>query len=227
MPLSTNMHRISIISSPDSYFCWLHDCYTLDYQRAMAVPNDEEKSTLSLRVTEDQKLLIYSMWAHYDWEVELADVSQASSESVCAQCNGNMAVTTGPNEDPDPVDFHIPPQEGEAECPYCLCQPCVTSECFRQFWWETENYAPNDDNSRFRKEHYKRFWVMLLNRGIWRDPRYLARKATALQQDLGRRETAWTGPQKHPRDLIPKCVLTLVRQWLPNATKPYMGHRWS
>ena len=31
----------------------------------------------------------------------------------------------------------------------------------------------------------------------------------------------------HKRDIMPKCVITLVRHWFPNPGGfPYMGHMW-
>ena len=187
----------------------------------------EGKSVISLKVTEEQKELIYAMWAHNEWNVELAN-DETGNGNLCAQCNRNLPAQLGPEDNIDGHDFHIASQEGEAECPHCLFRPCVTSQCFRQLWWETENHEPCDDNGQFRKEHYKRFWVMLLNRGAWQDPRYQAKKALALQEDANRQHNVWIGPSRsHPRDIMPRCIVSLVRQWLPNATKPYMGHRWA
>jgi len=66
---------------------------------------------------------------------------------------------------------------------------------------------------------------MLFHRGVWQDPRYLAKKEAALSQDLG---NVWAGGRNHKRDLMPKCVIDCVRNWLPNPTgQNYMGHRWS
>ena len=140
--------------------------------------NDEEKSTLSLKVTEEQKLLIYAMWNHNNWEVELVEVPEPRTENVCLHCNANisMAADTEQAGDSNFTDFYIPPNEGETECEHCLCKPCVTSESFRQLWWETENHPANDDNSHYRKNHYRRFWVMLLNRGVWGNPTLLGRQ---------------------------------------------------
>ena len=129
----------------------------------------DEKSTdiLSLRVTQEQRELIYAMWAHYDWDVEIAP-------NLCSGCQGDkppiVTVCCANDDDIGPQDPRIPPIEGEQECPFCLCRPCVTNEQYRQAWWETDNFEPNDKNSSYRKEHYRRFWVMLLIRGVWHDP---------------------------------------------------------
>jgi hypothetical protein len=38
-------------------------------------------------------------------------------------------------------------------------------------------------NSGLRKEHYKRFWTMLLHRGVWNDDRYIVMKVDAMSRD--------------------------------------------
>ena len=69
---------------------------------------------------------------------------------------------------------------------------------------------------------YKRFWTMLFHQNVWRDPRYVERKQRALQQDPQRRKLTY-----HRRDLMPECVVDMVRLWLPNPSEqPYMGHKW-
>ncbi len=68
---------------------------------------------------------------------------------------------------------------------------------------------------------------MLLHRGAWEKPTYKQKKAAALCED--RRNNTWSGPNsKYPRDIMPECVLKLIRGWLPNPPSIlYMGHRWT
>jgi hypothetical protein len=76
---------------------------------------------------------------------------------------------------------------------------------------------------------YKRFWTCLLHRGVWDNPIYIDRKKSALQCE-NNQDIVFSGPRGgyHRRDLMPQCVLTLVRSWLPNPkSKPYMGHKWN
>ena len=88
--------------------------------------------------------------------------------------------------------------------------------------WEDNNEAPCRRNSALRKEKYKRFWTMMFHRDAWKDPHYQAEKLRALRADPRHRKYEW-----HRRDIMPKCVLSLVRQWFPNpAGVPYMGHLW-
>ena len=171
----------------------------------------EAKSLMSLYVTQEQRELIYAMWAHNDWDIE-----EATSHSP------------GPVELDGPItDFVIEQSSTDQECGFCLCRPCITDQTNRQMWWETESHAADQSNSSLRKPIYKRFWTMLLHRRVWDDPRYKARKQHALQSDPQRLVTAWSGPGVHPRDIMPDCVLKLVRGWFPNPPdRPYMGHKW-
>jgi hypothetical protein len=45
-----------------------------------------------------------------------------------------------------------------------------------QLWWHANTEEPHLRNSGLRKEHYKRFWTMLLHRGVWNDDRYIVMK---------------------------------------------------
>ena len=173
--------------------------------------SEETKEVLSLMVTEEQREVIYAMFLHNGWDIDEA-----------GQSGGHISPAAS-----EPNEYQIPHVEGETECPFCLCRPCITNNRFMQAWWEDKTVAPDRRNSKLRKRHYRRFWVMLLHRGVWRDPRYVQRKRAALQEH--RNGHVWSGPAgcSHPRDIIPKCVLELVRGWLPNpASQPYMGHRW-
>ena len=52
---------------------------------------------------------------------------------------------------------------------------------------------------------------MLLNRGVWKDERYMIRKSNAMSLDPLLREYVW-----HKGEIMPDCVLKLVRTWYPN-----------
>jgi hypothetical protein len=168
----------------------------------------ERKSTLKIRVTDEQRELIAAMWNHNDWELEIVDED---------------------NNEPDNLEapLLIAPDPRELECPYCFSSPCVTDQRFRQAWWD-EPHQPHRNNNVHRKPLYRRFWVMLANRGAWRDPRYLQKKTMALNEPLeAQNNMPWAGPASHPRDIMPDCVLKTVRHWRPNLPgQPYMGHKW-
>ena len=220
----------------------------------------EERSILSLSVTQEQRDFIYTSWLLNEWSLDcienIEDYNREDGETIdesddissserCQQCGAvsgsqglGQSETDHENDnnadhENDDIDDHenmygyrIEENADDDECPWCLCKPCITNTANRQIWWEIESHLPSVANSRLRKTHYQRFWVMLLHHGAWDKPAYKAKKKTALQN---RGIHAWSGPNpKHPRDIMPDCVLTLVRGWLPNLpTQPYMGHKWS
>ena len=164
----------------------------------------ESQSLISLQVTEEQKQAIRELFAREQWEyieIENNEISENIENTV-----EQHTIDHDPNSD---------------ECEYCLCRPCITDERNRQSWWENESHAPHKRNSALRKDKYKRFWTNLFHRRVWSDPRYLLRKQNALLRDRQDDDVY------HRRDLLPKCVIKIVRGWLPNASgKAYMGHKW-
>ena len=121
----------------------------------------------------------------------------------------------------DTPAFRISPVLSRDRCPHCFCQPCVTDETNRQQWWPQESRNPNDCNSIPRKDCYRRFWAMMSHRGVWEIEDYVRKKELALQ-DQDEENVIWQ------RDIMPDCVLKLVRSWFPNLPKtPYMGHKWA
>jgi hypothetical protein len=170
---------------------------------------------LRLKVTKCQKQAVKEFFAKHHWEFIEAD----DEHNITHVCNST--------EEIDPSDvkpgFIIKQKDTENECPFCLCRPCITDEFNRQLWWPRDPLQPNALNSKMRKKCYKNFWTMLYHREVWQDPRYKARKALALGLDPQRHRFIWI----HKRDIIPDCVLKLVRLWYPNLPNvPYMGHMW-
>jgi hypothetical protein len=174
----------------------------------------DRTSLLSIRVTDEQREVIYALFNHNDWTIQEVDTHAAT-------LNIDISETY--------EEYRIPQDHQQEECDYCLCRPCITDPSNKQLWWEDVPSPPSDGNSKKRKEHYKRFWTGLLHRAIWEHPTYLLRKSIALTQDPQRQNVVLSGPRGgyHPRDIMPLCVLKLVRTWLPNPTsRPYLGHRW-
>ena len=109
--------------------------------------------------------------------------------------------------------------ENDLECEHCFCYPCVTSN--RQSWLGNGQEASNR-NSGIRKEKYKLFWRMMQNRGAWSHRRYLQKKSRMLNRDRVDESVVIVR-----REVMPECVLHLVRDLYPNPkSKPYMGHKW-
>ena len=106
----------------------------------------------------------------------------------------------------------------QEECPFCFLRPCVTF--FRQQWLG-DGQRPNRANGPLRTDKYKKFWAVLSHRGAWTEPRYTAKKRHAL--DLENRtgqeddNLVWTHRRSHHvREIMPDCVLKLVRGLYPN-----------
>lgn len=188
-----------------------------------------------LQVTPAQKEAILELFQERNWELkELSNKGTMYSSEESGQSDGN-----GDIHSPEPMDaegagesdsqgnddgdgFLIPQDPEEARCPHCLCQPCITNEVNRQFWWENQAQAAHLRNIRYRKIAYKKFWTMLYHRGVWLDPEYMRRKVIALGYDPNQTEYVY-----HRRDIMPNCVLQIVRGWYPNPSGvPYRGHLW-
>ena len=176
--------------------------------------NEGNISQWNLLVTDEQRSAIEQLFQIFGWDiVEATEVISEESETPCTY---NDVVVSSSIED--------------NECSYCLTKPCITHERFRQLWWLHDSKPPHSTNSRSRKDIYRRFWTMLDHRGVWGSQQYIERKAQALAAQSP--ELAWSGPKGngHPRDLMPECVVKLVRGWLwlPNPPgQPYMGHKWN
>lgn len=172
--------------------------------------NTQDVNLLSLYVTLEQRNTIEALFTHNNW-----DFSAVECPPV------------GPDREAEDYDLVQPlapfSQDEQADrCPHCLCRPCITSEQFRQLWWPIETVPSSRRNSGLRKALYRKFWTMLYHRGVWADPEYIERKTVALSLDPQHSAYVY-----HRRDIMPKCVVALVRHWYPNPKDvPYMGHMW-
>ena len=175
---------------------------------------DDEFYVVSIVMTREQREVIQALFTHNDWDYkEVGEREQFSRH--------------GDEDEIEIPGMIIPPVQGALECPYCLCRPCITDQSHRQLWWEDEPQVAHERNSLIRKGLYKKFWTMLFHRMAWNDPRYMAKKAAVLNQDANRRYNVWAGGRLNKRDIMPECVLKLVRGWYPNPSHmQYMGHRW-
>lgn len=167
-----------------------------------------------MSVTESQKNAIIQLFQDCNWELDQRSIPQ--------QAIGNEERQAEEEEHrPDEPQFIIQMDENAERCPFCLCRPCITDETNRQLWWGLDALVPHHQNRRHRKDCYRRFWTMLYHRRIWQDPEYMMRKVAALGHDPARRQYVY-----HRRDLMPNCVIKLVRWWYPSHDGQYMGHRW-
>lgn len=171
---------------------------------------NEDTSVISLRVNPEQRETIIQFINFNEWELD---------EMLC---EGDTIENQNTSDEDFERTFRIPQNENCDECQQCFCKPCITDEKNTQMWWPSEAVLPDRRNSSFRKQKYKFFWTMLFHRGVFLDARYKERKLIALQSDPRLKNVA-----SHRRDILPECVVDLVRFWFPNPKDiPYMGHRW-
>ena len=166
---------------------------------------------VSYNLSQDQIKAIKQLFTEKQWKYE--EVSYCKKEQVVDEY------------DPDNCEpgFTIDKNENKDECPFCFCSPCVTSDDNRQSWWLHNSKPANALNSKSRKKCYKSFWTMMYHRRAWLDERYKIKKRIAMGLDPRRNRYEWI----HRRDIMPDCVLKLVRFWYPNPEDiPYMGHTW-
>ncbi len=178
---------------------------------------------LCLEVTEEQRDVISALFNHYDWDLKELDIGSLSATTGVSQTlNGSQIQSSHTDDDLFMPGFTIPQDSDARKCPHCLCSPCITSDKNKQLWWPEENVISHQRNSGLRKIAYRKFWTMLHHRQVWVSPEYLERKTAALDADPQRKDYVY-----HRRDIMPDCVLKLVRGWYPNPPNmPYMGHMW-
>ena len=175
-----------------------------------------------LLVSEMQKQVLKEFFNLCQWNFE--DALCSTSVTVASNTAESDMSDGKDDEDGESDSEYIDPHDPDAdECRYCYCRPCITDESNQQLWWERQPRIPSQQNRKFRKPCYQRFWAMLMHKQAWQDPRYKAKKAAALGVDPRMRRFKWV----HRRDIMPDCVLTTVRTWFPNVRGvDYMNHKW-
>ena len=155
------------------------------------------KKKISILVNKEQESIIRGIFCHYGWDIESAeeiDEGRREADRAAQEIEENRVSS----------DLHIPRDPSAEECPHCFCQPCVTT--VRQHWLGTGQRA-SDRNAVIRKTLYRKFWTLLCRRGTWLDPRYIERKSLVMRVERA---------VVSKRELIPDCVLRLVRGMYPN-----------
>ena len=106
-------------------------------------------------------------------------------------------------EDPDRVTPNLGGGNSEAEvCYFCFCSPCVVNEdVIPDFVRGSAAPDPLNVTKRFRL--YRKFRSYLRRLGLWDFDPDKARKRRA-------------GHENSPRDIIPWCVKSMVRERFPN-----------
>lgn len=190
---------------------------------------------------------IRNLFIHYDWNFDECIIGERKSfDAVSANdqpsdTNQQRAHTTLPSTSGDhPSDGNRNDDNdgdgsddsgGESDdssdsqggsCSFCFLSPCVTSH--RQLWLPDQPVHAHARNSELRKQKYRKFWKLMDMNGGWRHPKYVTKKHRLLGLDDN--VTVWVGVGTI-REVMPKCILDLVRQIYPNPPgQPYMGHKW-
>ena len=179
---------------------------------------------LKIRCVSNEKLdAIRRLFDENEWnfDFELEQNTPSVSINNFPSCSSvNEPSTSVQNHEIErvlcPVDIDVG-AAAEGECPQCFCSPCITTH--RQSWLGV-GQKKSRRNAQIRKKIYKRFWSMLDRRRAWQHPRYLQKKRMRLAED----NPINVVPQ---REIMPDCVVTLVRELYPNPDGvPYMDHLW-
>ena len=110
--------------------------------------------------------------------------------------------------------------DGFSRCPSCHAQPCVTDAANAQRWWCDTAVEAAPENSAHRKWKYRRFYSMMHPMKLFKHPEYMLKKNREMNVNGIR-------PGMTKREIMPDCVLLMVRNWFPNPEgKPYVGHTW-
>ena len=105
-------------------------------------------------------------------------------------------------------------ENDDSVCYHCFSAPCVVSPTVLPDFVRG-SAAPDPSNVARRYRLYRKFWSHLRRLGLWDYPPYKARKRRM-------------GHENSPRDIIPWCVKTMVRERFPNPPGlPYKDHQWS
>ena len=139
-------------------------------------------------------------------------VKLAAASSGAIRCMSGTHQSGDPGDDGPSEDV---PDLGPDHCPHCFWNPCIAQY---EADWLGRGHDPSDENSAIRHTIYTRFWKCIANNNGWELPQYIVKK-----RRLGGGEWAVF----HQREIMPECVLSLVRGKYPNLpSRPYMGHLW-
>ena len=212
-----------------------------------------EKRHIKLNITKEQFWAIYHFFNYNDWDLQNAIVqsewdfnedqnvrpapaAQASTTTSVSD-NDDDADDDNNDEGPNFMNNHLQDnfqdnghgdrdgdnngdnnQQPENMCQHCYLSPCITT--YHQSWLG-HGAVPHARNAPLRKKKYKLFWKVISEHGGWLRPMYREKKQRLLNRTMDD-SIVWT-----PREIMPDCVLHLVRGLYPNPPgQAYMGHKW-
>ena len=192
----------------------------VDYIQLNGMENNDQL-VLSILVTEEQKETIQALFNHNNWDfIETNKTPEAEQSVSGASSNGESVQGHADNIQPAETFQESDLSDSDNDtCEHCFCSPCVT---VNEQSWLGNGRAPHTKNKKSRKIRYKKFWSMLDRRNAWRNKRYLKKKETLMKMHNLEADVV-----RIQREIMPECVLDLVRSRYPNpAGEPYSGHCW-
>lgn len=131
---------------------------------------------------------------------------------------------SGSNINTPPIFCDILQNNAYEACQHCFLQPCATH--YPQSWL-VKKRVPHNGNCKTRLRMYKKFWSVMSHRDAWKHPFYVTKKQVHLSASFP--DIVWergAGPHSE-REIMPHCVLELVRDLCPNPPgQDYTGHKW-
>jgi len=208
-----------------------------------------EKHKLVLYVTDEQEEALQIFWGMNDWdfmpETESDTRDSSTMTNTLSSCSEDSEVNASPmdmcpkvSETSDISNFEeqgetcvsetfrlreidiITDKDGRTplRCRHCFLSPCITTQ---KQQWLGKGQSARAGNAAIRRQRYKLFWKLLNDNGAWQIQEYIQKKVLAMNRNNP--AVVWT-----TREIIPDCVLGLVRDLYPNPLgNPYMGHQWS
>lgn len=218
-PCLYNYSLLSLTRFPPVLCAFLLSLWCVRFNIITSTVTMERRNVL-LSLTLDQFEAVKHFINYHDWDLESTVVENGwGAEKIGEGDPGQPDISTPANIGHEESYDLVRPGLAN-ECEFCFCNPCVAE--LRQSWLGN-GARPHLRNSQIRKKRYRKFWTMLSSRGAWRHPKYTEKKTQILashhHRDLGEIYTL--------REIMPDCVLSLVRGLYPNPPdQPYMGHRW-
>ncbi|MES9904386.1 MAG: hypothetical protein ABW168_17130 [Sedimenticola sp.] len=185
---------------------------------------------MSLLVTEEQECGIRAFFHHSNWDfIEVTDGENHRTESPSGSSKANeygssltnsSGTCTNTDTEQQELSEHIIDDDLDTnECQFCLRSPCVITD---EQSWLGKAKRLDINNNKLRKLGYKTFWTILERRNAWRCKQYLQKNMRKLKRSAIDETVV-----QMKREIVPECVLTLVRNLFPNPSGiPYVGHCW-
>ena len=198
----------------------------------MGDQNQEEqnKRARTFMLSDFQVECIQHYFNHYDWELEEIDTSVLQAPSASSNDGNDVPVQnlasenhpSQPQSNPSPNNINDEDSfsdDEDGQCSNCFLKPCIATVTHS---WLGNGQVARKQNIAIRKARYKKFWQVMHYKSAWKKKRYLRKKAVMMRRsEVDQRVVV------HQREVMPDCVLDLVRGLYPNPPGiPYVGHNF-